>query len=312
MSQYKIFVDGASGTTGLRIRQRLGDQGDIRLLELPEHLRKDVHARADHIAEADLSILCLPDEAAREVIQYVPSHAKICDTSTAHRTHDDWVYGFPEVMGADKIAHATRVAVPGCHPTGLIALLKPLIDKGVLSADYPIVCHSLTGYSGGGKTMISAYESPDRPVSYEAPRLYGLSLNHKHLPEMKKVLGRREPPLFTPIVSAYYSGILLTVPVPLSAFGGVSSAEQIVHLLQDYYADSPLIQVHLAGEMPEDGTLSANARSGKDSLEIFVLGSDTQILLCARFDNLGKGASGAAIQCMNLMLGRPETAGLDL
>lgn len=307
---HKVFIDGAVGTTGLRIHERLNAAADITVLQLPEAHRKDPHARADMLAQADVSFLCLPDDAAREIIALAPEHARICDTSTAHRTHPDWVYGFPELNGQrEKIQAAKRVAIPGCHATGLIALMRPLVEQGALSEQSVVACHSLTGYSGGGKSMIAEYTHTERTPDFDAPRVYALGLQHKHLPEMQAITGLQNAPLFTPIVADYYSGMLVTIPLPVSMLSAShQSGEAVAQLLAQYYANSALIRVHdyrLAPNM-----LPANALSGRDDLEIFIHGSDTQILLCARFDNLGKGASGAAVQCMNVMLGREETAGL--
>lgn len=313
MKKHQIFIDGNVGTTGLRIQQRLSTQEDIELLVLPEAARKDLSARLEMICRADLSFLCLPDTAAKEIASLAPKEAKICDASTAHRTQPDWVYGLAELTDKRaQIAQANRVAIPGCHATGFLTLITPLVEKGALMPDYPLVCHSLTGYSGGGKNMINEYESITRPLSYAAPRLYGLTMQHKHLPEMQAVAGLANPPLFCPVVDDYYSGMLVSIPLPLHAFApAFQSAHAIYTLLQNYYQNSPFVAV-CDGQAICDGTLSASVLSGKDDLEIFVLGNAEQILLCARFDNLGKGASGAAIQCMNLMLGRAETAGLQL
>ncbi len=311
MSKYKIFVDGAVGTTGLRIFERLDAADDIELLTLPEAERKDLNARVAKVAEADLTFLCLPDEASKELVANAPAAARICDTSTAHRVDPDWVYGFAELTGHfDKIKTAKRVAVPGCHATGFIALVRPLIETGVLPADYPLSCHSLTGYSGGGKAMIAEYEAQDRAEKYAAPRVYGVALKHKHLPEMQALTGSVSPPIFTPVVADYYSGMLVTVPAPFAVLQAVENPQKIAKILADYYANAKLITVHPFAKMPEDGMLAANALAGKDNLEIFVYGNESQVLLAARFDNLGKGASGAAVQCMNIMLGREETAGL--
>lgn len=313
MSKYKIFVDGAVGTTGLRIHERLSAAEDIELLTLPDELRKDLNARVQKVAEADLTFLCLPDDASKELVANAPKNARICDTSTAHRVNPEWVYGFAELSGQrEKIKHANRVAVPGCHATGYIALVRPLVEKGVLPADYPLSCHSLTGYSGGGKSMIADYQNPERPEAFGAPRVYGLALKHKHLPEMQALTLMQNPPIFTPVVADYYSGMLVTVPLPISALQAVKSGEEIANLLNDYYKGNPLINIHPYQNLPEDGMLSANAFSGKDNLEIFVYGNESQILLAARFDNLGKGASGAAVQCMNIMLGRDEVSGLEI
>ena len=313
MSKYKIFVDGAVGTTGLRIFDRLGQADDIELLTLPEEQRKDLSARVAKVAEADLTFLCLPDEASKELVAHAPENARICDTSTAHRVNPDWIYGFAELSGQrEKLQNANRVAVPGCHATGYIALVRPLIEKGILPEDYPLSCHSLTGYSGGGKGMIAEYADKKRTEKYDAPRVYGLSLKHKHLPEMQAMTGANQPPIFTPVVADYYSGMLVSVPVPMVALQAVENGEDVAKSLAEYYQGSKLISVHSYAEMPEDNMLAANQLSGKDNLEIFVYGNDSQVLLVARFDNLGKGASGAAVQCMNIMLGREETAGLKI
>lgn len=313
MKKYKIFVDGAVGTTGLRIHQRLSDQADIELLHLAENERKDLQARLAKINEADLTFLCLPDEAAKEIIALAPANARICDTSTAHRTHPDWVYGLAELTGQrSQIAQAHRVAIPGCHATGFIALVKPLVEMTALSADTPLSCHSLTGYSGGGKAMIADYQNPERATEFDSPRVYGLTLSHKHLPEMRAVTGLTQPPIFTPVVADFYSGMLVSVPLPFASLAEpYRSGEAVATLLQNYYQNQPLIKVHNYATLPENGMLAANALSGKDHLEIFVFANENQLLLTARFDNLGKGASGAAIQAMNIMLGRTETAGLQ-
>lgn len=313
MNKYKVFVDGAAGTTGLWIYERLRSAADIELLSLPEPQRKDLNARIAKINEANVTVLCLPDDASKEIIASAPKTAKICDTSTAFRTHADWTYGFAELSGQrEKIKNATRVAVPGCHAGGFIALVRPLVEKGVLPAETLLSCHSLTGYSGGGKAMIGEYQTENRDVKFDAPRLYGLPLKHKHLPEMKAVTGLQNPPLFTPVVADYYSGMLVTVPLFTAQFNpSCQSGEAVQKLLTDYYQNSRLIQVQPFGTMPDDNMLAANELAGRDGMQIFVYANESQILLAARFDNLGKGASGAAVQCLNLMLGRDETAGLS-
>lgn len=310
---HKIFIDGAAGTTGLRIYQRLASQPDIELLHLPEQERKNLNARVRAINSADVSVLCLPDAAAVEVAAAANPNAKICDASTAHRTNPGWVYGFAELPGKRAaIITANRVAVPGCHATGFVALAAPLVNAGALSPNSQLYCHSITGYSGGGKPMIEAYEA-NPPSEYTSPRQYALGFGHKHLPEMQAATGLALSPLFSPIVANYYSGMLVSVPLPASLLAAEFQAPQAVaELYTKAYQNEPLITVHPAGQTPPDGTLAANALSGKDTLEIFVLGNSEQLLLAARFDNLGKGASGAAVQCLNLMLGRPETAGLVL
>lgn len=314
MSSYKVFIDGAVGTTGLRILERLATAQDITLLTLSDEERKSLESRLTMVAEADLTVLCLPDEASKELVAKAPKSAKICDTSTAFRTHPEWTYGFAELYGQrEKIQQATRVTIPGCHASGFIALVRPLIERNVLAKTTSLSCHSITGYSGGGKAMIAEYQTADRTEKYAAPRLYGLLLKHKHLPEMRLVSGLQYPPLFTPLVADFYSGMLVTVPLLTAQLhGDFQSGEAVQKILADYYQGSPLIAVQPFAYLPEDGMLNANALSGKDSMQLFVYANDTQILLAARFDNLGKGASGAAIQCLNLMLGRDEVAGLSV
>ncbi len=314
MQQFTVFIDGAAGTTGLRIRERLAIQPDIVLLSLPEEQRKDLPARLAAVHRADASILCLPDAASAQLAAAADPGARIIDTSTAHRTAPGWVYGFAELAARrESIATAHRVAVPGCHATGFLALAAPLIAGSLLPAATQLSCHSLTGYSGGGRQMIEAYQAPNRPPEYAAPRLYGLSMAHKHLPEMQAVAGLLSPPLFCPVVADYYSGMLISLALPAAVFTHPNTTpETLAAFFENYYRNEPLITVHGAHAAPPDGTLAAGALAGKDTLEIFTLGNDQQILLAARLDNLGKGASGAAIQCLNLMLGRDETAGLCL
>ncbi|KAL1110014.1 hypothetical protein AAG570_014188 [Ranatra chinensis] len=312
MSKYKIFVDGAEGTTGLRIRERLAPREDLSLITLSEELRKDLNARLKAISEADVSILCLPDAAAIEIVQAAGNNSRICDTSTAHRTNTKWVYGFPEIAGRrSKIAASNKVAVPGCHSTGFLALAAPLVETGALNKNAQTSCHSITGYSGGGKKMIAEYQNPNRSEIYSSPRLYALGMQHKHLPEMKAVSGLDAPPLFCPVVADYYSGMLVSLPLLAKDLAPqYQNIKALSDLLNDYYKNEALIKVHSPGYMPDDGTINAQGMYGKDSLEIFVTGNSEQILLNAWFDNLGKGASGAAVQCMNIMLGLEETTGL--
>lgn len=314
MNKHKIFIDGAAGTTGLRLHDRLAGADDIELLSLLDADRKDLDKRLEKIAQADLTVLCLPDDEAKKICELAPKSAKICDTSTAHRTNADWVYGLAELSGQkDKIKSASRVANAGCHATGFISLVRPLVEKGALRADSFLSCQSLTGYSGGGKAMIGEYENPDRAEKYNAPRLYGMALNHKHLPEMRALTGLQNPPLFTPVVGDFYSGMLVCVPIFVSQLtDNYQTGEQICHLLSEYYQGNPLIRVRPFGVCPDDNMLNANALSGYDDMQIFVYANGEQILLISRFDNLGKGASGSALQCVNLMLGRDELAGLKL
>ena len=303
----KVFIDGSAGTTGLRIRERLAGRKDLELLVLPEELRKDPSARADALDSASVSFLCLPDDAAREAAALVSSpRAVIIDTSTAHRTAEGWVYGFPELKGQrEKIAASRRIANPGCHATGFVSLVAPLVQAGLLKADVRLSCFSLTGYSGGGKKMIAQYESGDVPGLFRAPRQYGLGQVHKHLPEMAAVCGLQYAPVFCPVVAPYYAGMEVTVP--LTPAETSASPEEIRQVYRDYYRSG---LVHFSEAADEEGFLSAAALAGRDDLEISVFGTPERMILVSRFDNLGKGASGAAIQNMNLVLGMDEALGL--
>jgi len=303
----KVFIDGSAGTTGLRIRERLSARADLELILLPEELRKDENARREALNAADVSFLCLPDAAAVEAVSLVSSpSAVIIDTSTAHRVSPGWTYGFPELKGQrEKLRSAKRIANPGCHATGFIALAAPLAAAGALKKEARLSCFSLTGYSGGGKKMIAEYEADGRDPLLDAPRQYGLSQVHKHLPEMAAVCGLEHPPVFCPIVAPYYAGMEVTVP--LTPAETSLTPEEILEIYRAYYG-SGLIRV--AEETGEGGFLSAGAMAGRDDLEILVCGNAERMLLVSRFDNLGKGASGAAIQNMNLALGCDETAGL--
>ena len=311
MAKYKIFVDGSSGTTGLRIADRLAARDEFEILHISEADRKDVNARAAVINQSDLSFLCLPDAAAREVVPLLRPDVRILDTSTAHRTAPDWVYGLPELHGKrDALRTANRVAVPGCYATGFITLVAPLVELGLLAADYPLTCHGLSGYSGAGKSGIAQYRDPERDIAFESPRPYGLTLDHKHLPEMQKICGLAEPPVFCPIVDDYYCGMEVTVPLRLDLVG--HSAEELATALQEYYAGETMIKVHALGTAPK--FLPANTLAGKDTLEIYptVSPDGKRMLLISLLDILGKGSSGAAVQCMNIMLGLDETTSLAL
>lgn len=314
MATHKVYIDGAVGTTGLQIHSRLENRSEIEVISLPEEHRKSLPHRLEAIAKADASVLCLPDAAAKEIAAAALGTAKICDASTAHRTNPAWVYGFAELLGQrEKIAASARTAVPGCHASGFVALAAPLVYSGAIDKSTLLTCHSITGYSGGGKAMIAEYEDPARGKKYSAPRQYALGMAHKHLPEMQAVCSLASPPAFCPIVADYYSGMLVSVPISTSALTTeYNTPEKLARLYQQYYENQPLIKVMAAGTTPPDGTLAANALSGKDTMEIWVLGNEETVLLAARFDNLGKGASGAAVQCLNLMLGLDETAGLRL
>ena len=309
----KVFIDGSSGTTGLRIAERLAGRPELELLSIDEPGRKDLARRAEVINSADLAFLCLPDAASKEIVPQIDGWVKVLDTSTAFRTAPGWVYGFPELHGQrEKLRAANRVAVPGCHASGFIALARPLVELGLVPTDYPFTCHSLTGYSGGGKKMIAEYEDSRRPTLYDTPRAYGLTLHHKHLPEMQAVSGLTAPPVFCPIVDDYYSGMEVTVPLRMELLPGVTPA-QVAEALAGYYVGEALFTVHPLGEVPGDGMLAAGALQGTDRMELYCTASPdgSQMLLVSLFDNLGKGSSGAAVQCMNLLLGLDETAGLE-
>lgn len=308
-----VFIDGAAGTTGLRIRERLADRRDLTLIELSEKRRKDPEARADALNRSDAAILCLPDAAAVETVSLIdPSnaHTAVIDTSTAHRTADGWVYGFPELTGQrERIRQSKRIANPGCHASGFIALVKPLCEAGILPADAALSAYSLTGYSGGGKKMIAEYEAESPSPLFAAPRMYGLGQTHKHLPEMAAVTGLNRAPIFCPVVAPYYAGMEVTVPLFAEDIG--CGPDKIKAVFCDYYNDKPGT-VRFKDDADEGGFLSACAYAGRDDMEIAVFGNSERILLTARFDNLGKGASGAAVQNLNLILGVSETEGLVL
>lgn len=306
----KVFIDGSQGTTGLRIFDRLSAREDVELITLPEELRKDLDARVNAINSSDITFLCLPDAAAIEVAEKANDNVRILDTSTAHRTSEQWIYGFPEVFenGFEMVKNANRVAVPGCHASGFIALVKPLVDAGVLPQDALITCHSITGYSGGGKGMIAEYEGEGRPIIFDAPRQYSLAQQHKHLKEMKAIIGMENAPIFCPIVSDFYSGMCVTVPLFKEQLIN-SDINDIKAIYKNKY-NGPI--VNFLDEIGENGLVSANGIMGKDNMQIFVEGNEDRILLIARYDNLGKGASGAALQCMNIMMGADITTGLDI
>ena len=305
----KVFIDGSAGTTGLRIREMLGKREDISLIALPEQLRKDVAARRDAINGADAVFLCLPDDAAREAVGLVENkNTVVIDASTAHRTSPGWAYGFPELSAGHRaaIVNGKRIANPGCYASGFLALVYPLVAAGVLPKDYPLVCHAVSGYSGAGKKGIAEYEAEDRPANYDTPRLYALTLAHKHLPEMQAVCGLTRTPVFNPYVCDYYCGMTVNVPLFVDMLAQKVSVTDVTELLRAHYAGAHFVTV---GEEPS-GYVSANLLNGTNRMELLVNGNERQILLTARFDNLGKGASGAAIQNMNLALGLDECLSL--
>ena len=305
----KVFIDGSAGTTGLRIHERLSQRDDIELIVIDEQRRKEDAARSECLNSADIAFLCLPDAAAKDAVAMVTNPATvIIDTSTAHRTNDAWAYGFPELSGQrEKIAASKRIANPGCHASGFISLAQPLVKAGVIKPDASLSCFSLTGYSGGGKKMIADYELPENAEALNAPRMYGITQNHKHLPEMAKVCGLEKSPVFCPIVSSYYAG--MEVVIPLQADEISASIEEIKEIYKSCYTGK---LVKFVDGADENGFLSAGILAGCDDMQISVFGNDERILLVSRFDNLGKGASGAAIQNMNIVLGVDETTGLKL
>lgn len=312
----KVFIDGSEGTTGLRIHERLDNRDDIELLTIAPELRKDHAERSRLINSSDITFLCLPDSAAREAVALVTNpNTRIIDASTAHRTEAGWAYGFPELSSKHREAIRTgkRIANPGCHASGFISLVYPLIAGGILPADYPVASFSLTGYSGGGKKMIAQYEASDRDAELDAPREYGLSQQHKHLKEMRLITGLSRAPLFTPIVSDYYSGMVVNVPLYTDLLNTTQTPESLQTFFADYYANEPFVKVMpLGAESEMSGFLSGNHLSGYDGMQIYITGNENRIQLSSVFDNLGKGASGAAIQCFNIMTGCDETKGLNL
>ena len=303
---HKIFIDGSAGTTGLRIRERLSERRDLELMILPDELRKDTAARREMLNKSDISFLCLPDQAAIEAVSLIENpDTVVIDTSTAHRTADGWTYGMPELTGLrEQLKTATRIANPGCHASGFIALIRPLVELGIIKRERVLSCFSLTGYSGGGKKMIAEYEAEDRDPLFDAPRIYALTQSHKHLPEMKRICGLDKDPVFSPIVADYYSGMEVSVPVTRDILS--ASLKDIQTAYRDYYK-SGLIRYD---DSTEGGLISAAAFSGRDDMVVAAYGNDERITLIARFDNLGKGASGAAIQNMIIRLGLDEAEGL--
>ena len=303
----KVFIDGSAGTTGLRIRERLAGRKDLELLTLSEEKRKDASARKDMLNAADIAFLCLPDVAAMEAVSLIENdHTAVIDTSTAHRVSEGWAYGFPELSPEHRqaIVHSKRVANPGCHASGFIAGVYPLVQHGVISADFPLTAYSLTGYSGGGKKLIAEYEDENRDARHESHRIYGTTLTHKHLPEMQKICGLTRKPVFSPILGDFYAGMATTVLLP-----GID-AKTAWEALSDHYAGQKLVSVAPLGG--DEAVVYASTYAGKDTMRIQVSGQTDQCMVTAIFDNLGKGASGAAIQNMNLLLGLDETTGLSL
>ncbi len=307
----KVYIDGQEGTTGLKILERFKNRNDIELLKIDEDKRKDADERKKLINSSDFTFLCLPDTAAREAVAMAGDTVRIIDASTAHRTNPDWAYGFPE-LGADfrnKIANSARTAVPGCYASGFISMVYPLVKLGIMPADYPVTCHAVSGYSGAGKKAIAVYEGENRPAEFDSPRQYALTQQHKHLPEMQKICGLSYAPAFNPLVCDYFSGMVVSLPIFTRLLTKKYTPDDVRKALAEFYKDSYFVRVMPDGE-PEDGFIGANNISGTNNIQIFVNGNNERLILCSRLDNLGKGASGAAVQCLNIMMGIDEKTGL--
>ena len=310
----KVYVDGQAGTTGLKIISRLEQREDILLLKIADQDRHNHIKRAEIMAEADFTFLCLPDDAAREAVTLAGNHTRIIDASTAHRTNPDWAYGFPELSPEfrNKIVNSHKTAVPGCYASGFISIVYPMVKNGLLPADFPVFAYATSGYSGAGKNAIAIYESSNKPEEFYSPRQYALTQEHKHLPEMQLFSGLKYKPMFNPIICDYYSGEVVSVPIQTRMLDKKISIQQVNAMFQEHYETARLVTVNkiMPPEEQKAFFLASNTLSGKNKLEIFTFGNDEQILLCARLDNLGKGASGAAVQCLNIMMGIDETTGL--
>lgn len=311
----KIYIDGQEGTTGLKILERFEGRNDIELLRISEEKRKDSQERARLINMSDYTFLCLPDAAAREAVSFVDNdHVRIIDASTAHRTNPGWAYGFPELSAQhrEKIRVSDRVAVPGCYASGFASIVYPLVSNGIIPDDFPVFAYATSGYSGAGKKAIAVYEGEDKPFEFNSPRQYALSQQHKHLPEMKAVSGLKYTPMFNPIICDYFSGMVVSVPIQTRLLEKNVTAEAVHEMYMKHYEGANMVEVMPLMSEEEQKTffLASNTLSGQNKLQVFVFGNDEQILLCSRLDNLGKGASGAAVQCLNIMMGIDETTGL--
>lgn len=311
----KIYIDGQEGTTGLKILERFEGRNDIEIIKISEEKRKDPAERARLINMSDYTFLCLPDEASREAVSFVDNdHVRIIDASTAHRTNPDWAYGFPELSPEhrEKIRTSNRVAVPGCYASGFNSIVYPLVNNGVIPDDFPVFAYATSGYSGAGKKAIAVYEGEDKPYEYGSPRQYALSQQHKHLPEMQKIPGLKHTPMFNPIICDYFSGMVVSIPIQTRMLEKPVTAQEVHAMFAKHYEGSKMVEVMPLMSMEEQKGffLASNTLSGINKMQIFVFGNDEQILLCSRLDNLGKGASGAAVQCLNVMMGIDETTGL--
>ncbi len=312
----KVFIDGSEGTTGLRINERFEGRDDIELIKIDPELRKDPAEIKKMINQSDITFLCLPDAAAIEAAEMVENdNTVIIDTSTAHRTLEGWAYGCPELSKEhrEKIKTSKRIAVPGCYATGFIMAAYPLVNEGIMPKDYPVSIFAISGYSGGGKKLIGAYEEEGRDKKFDSARVYGLTQSHKHLKEMKAITGLDADPLFAPLTTNYYSGMIVEIPVYTKLLNKKKTPEELRDFLADYYKDEKFVRVMPFKEEEKEGNvLFSDAKSGWDGIEIYVTGNDERALIMTRFDNLGKGASGAAVQCLNIVLGCSEDKGLNL
>ena len=310
----KVYIDGQEGTTGLKILERFSRRNDIELLRIDEDKRKDPEERRKLINASDFTFLCLPDAAAIEAVSLAGDRVRIIDASTAHRTNPDWAYGFPELDDSfrEKIAKSMRTAVPGCYASGFASMVYPLVKMGILPTDYPVSVHAVSGYSGAGKKAIAVYESADRPADFDSPRQYALTQKHKHLPEMQKICGLDYAPAFNPLVCDYFSGMVVSLPLHTRLLKKKYNADDVRKALTEYYESrgSHFVKVMPEGE-PADGFIGANNLAGTNNMEIFVNGNDERLIINSRLDNLGKGASGAAVQCLNIMMGVDEKTGLE-
>lgn len=307
----KVYIDGQEGTTGLKIMERFAVRNDIELLRIDEAKRKDPEERKKLINSSDFTFLCLPDAASIEAVAMAEDRVRIIDASTAHRTNPDWAYGFPELSPEfrKKIETSNRVAVPGCYASGFASMVYPLVKLGILPADYPVSVHAVSGYSGAGKKAIAVYEGADRPADFDSPRQYALTQMHKHLPEMQKICGLEYAPTFNPLICDYFAGMVVSLPIHTRLLSKNYSVSDVRKALAEYYDGAAFVKVMPEGD-PEDGFIGANNLAGTNNMQLFVNGNDDRMILCSRLDNLGKGASGAAVQCLNIMMGVDETTGL--
>ena len=313
---FKVYIDGQSGTTGLRINERLSKRNDIEILKISEDKRHDTVERKKYINNADVVFLCLPDDAAIDAVKLCENeNTVIIDASTAHRTNKDWAYGFPELSSEffNKIKNSKRIANPGCYASGFISIAYPLIKMGIAPSDYPFSANAISGYSGAGKNGIKQYEDKERSSEFDAPRLYAMSMAHKHLPEMQVIAGLKDKPLFNPYVCDFYEGMLVTIPLYTKLLNKKYSVEEIHDKFEEYYKGQDFVRVMpLKEKGTDDGYLSASHLAGKDYMEIYIAGNEDRINITCALDNLGKGASGAAIESMNIVLGLDPKTGLEL